>query len=179
MKLLKDLLDKVDIQSIKGKDNKLIGSIIYDSREAIKNSLFVAIRGIVFDSHEVIEEAIRLGSVCIICEEFPKKIFSDVTYIKVKNSRKCLGVISSNFFSKPSNKLKIIGVTGTNGKTTITTLLFNLFRSLNYKCGLISTIENRINDEIISTNSTTPDSYKINELFNRWSKVAVNFVLWR
>ena len=86
-----------------------------------------------------------------------------------------MGIISSNFFSKPSSKLKIIGVTGTNGKTTITTLLFNLFRSLNYKCGLISTIENRINDEIISTNSTTPDSYKINELFNEMVKSGCEY----
>lgn len=175
MQLLKDLLQKVDKQSIKGKDDKFIGSIAYDSRKAIKNSLFIAIKGIVFDSHEFIEEAIQSGSVAVVCEEFPKKLNNNITYIKVNNSRKCLGIISSNFFNKPSNKLKIIGVTGTNGKTTITTLLFNLFRSLNYKCGLISTIENRINDEIISTNSTTPDSYKINELFNEMVNSGCEF----
>jgi len=167
MKLLHDILHNVSIQSIIGDDNILIKKIIFDSRKCKKDTLFFAIKGNILDGHEYIDKAISLGSTCIVCEEIPKQLKDTITYIKVSDSREALALASSNFFNNPSKKIKVIGITGTNGKTTIATLLFNLFRQLHYSCGLISTIDNRINNIIISSNSTTPDSFTINELLNQ------------
>ena len=167
MKLLHDILHNVSIQSIIGDDRVLIKKIVFDSRKCKKDTLFFAIKGNFLDGHEYIDKAISLGSTCIVCEEIPEQLKDNITYIKVSDSRESLALASSNFFNNPSEKIKVIGVTGTNGKTTIATLLFNLFRQIEYPCGLISTIDNRINNIIISSNSTTPDSLTINELLNQ------------
>ena len=167
MKLLNNILRDVSIHTIIGDDKILIKKIVFDSQKCEKDTLFFAIKGSSFDGHKFIDHAILLGSTCIVCEELPGQLKSNITYIKVLDVRKALGTVSSNFFDHPSKKLKVIGVTGTNGKTTIATLLFNLFRGLKYNCGLISTIENRINDLIIPSNSTTPDALKINELLSQ------------
>ncbi len=167
MKRLNDILNNVSIKSLTGDNKILIKKIVFDSQKCEKDTLFFAIKGNVVDGHKFIDDAISLGSKCIVCEDLPIKLKDDITYIQVYDSRKALALASSNFFDNPSKKIKVIGITGTNGKTTIATLLFNLFRKLQYSCGLISTIENRINDIVISSNSTTPDSLTINELLNQ------------
>tara|TARA_B100001057_G_scaffold458140_1_gene507087 strand:+ start:3543 stop:5000 length:1458 start_codon:yes stop_codon:yes gene_type:complete len=164
MKLLKEIINNIRFKKLIGNDDCFIKKISFKSDECDKDYLFVAIKGHNVDGHNYINSAISFGATVIICEDFPSSLKEKITYIQVSDTKEVLAKISSNFFGNPADKLKIIGVTGTNGKTTITTLLFNLFRSLKYNCGLISTIENRINEKIISTNSTTPDSIKIHEL---------------
>ncbi len=164
MKLLKDIINNIKFKKLIGNDDCFVKKISFKSNECSKDYLFIAIKGYNVDGHDYINNAISFGAKVIICEELPSNLNEEITYIQVSDTKKTLAKISSNFFGNPANKLKIIGVTGTNGKTTIATLLFNLFRSLKYNCGLISTIENRINEKIISTNSTTPDSLKIHEL---------------
>jgi len=166
MKLLKNILYNINTDELIGSTDIVIQKIVFDSRQCEEDTLFCAIRGEFFDGHKFINNAISIGAKVIICEQFPNILKKDVTYIRVLDSREALGLISDNFFENPSSKIKVIGITGTNGKTTIATLLFNLFRSLKYKCGLISTIENRINDKTIPATSTTPDSLKVNELLN-------------
>ena len=164
MKLLKDIIHNIKFKKLIGNDDCFIKKISFKSNECNKDYLFVAIKGYNVDGHNYINSAISLGATVIMCEVLPSSLNGEITYIQVSDTKEALAKISSNFFGNPADKLKIIGVTGTNGKTTITTLLFNLFRSLNYNCGLISTIENRINEKVISTNATTPDSLKIHEL---------------
>ena len=164
MKLLKDIINNVKFKQLIGNDDCFIKKISFKSNECSKDYLFIAIKGYNVDGHDYINNAISFGARVIMCEKLPSNLNDEITYIQVSDTKKALAKISSNFFGNPANKLKIIGITGTNGKTTIATLLFNLFRSLKYNCGLISTIENRINEKIISTNSTTPDSLKIHEL---------------
>jgi len=126
--------------------------------------LFVAVRGTESDGHAFIEKAIDIGAAAILCEELPSNIRENVSYFLVENSAMALGIIASNFYNKPSAKLKLVGVTGTNGKTTIATLLFQLFRDLGYKTGLLSTVQNQINDLIIPATHTTPDPVALNRL---------------
>ncbi len=167
MKRLNDILNNVSIKSLTGDNKILIKKIVFDSQKCDKDTLFFALKGNVVDGHKFIDHAISSGATCIVCENLPAHLKNNITYIKVFDSREALGFASSNFFNNPSKKIKVIGITGTNGKTTIATLLFNLFRQLQYSCGLISTIENKINDLIIPSNSTTPDSLKINELLSQ------------
>ncbi len=117
------------------------------------------------DGHTYIDKSIELGAVAIVCEEFPENIKQGITYVKVENSRKALAVIASNFYDEPSSKIQIIGVTGTNGKTTTATLLFQLFKQLGYKCGLISTVKNQIHQEVLPSSFTTPDPVELHKLF--------------
>ena len=164
MKLLKDILYKAGIEEVIGSTNVAIENICIDSRQAKKFSLFIAVRGTVVDGHEFIGKAIEQGSLAIVCEELPENLEKDVNYIQVKNSRFAAGVIASNFFDNPSEKLKLVGVTGTNGKTTVTTLLYQLFKNLGYKTGLLSTVRNLIDGEVIEATHTTPDAIRLNEL---------------
>lgn len=164
MKLLTHIIKNLTPTEIIGNTELVITQISIDSRKAGKSSLYVAIKGVQSDGHMYIESAIQNGAICIICEAIPEIRQPGVTYIKTKDSSFAAGILASNWFNNPSQKLKLIGITGTNGKTTTVTLLFNLFRSLGYKVGLISTILNRIEDEIIPSTHTTPDSIKLNEL---------------
>ncbi len=164
MKLLKDILYKAGIEEVVGSTNVAIENICIDSRLAKKFSLFIAVRGTAMDGHEFISKAIEQGSLAIICEELPKHLEKEVNYIQVKNSRFAAGVIASNFYDNPSEKLKLVGVTGTNGKTTVTTLLYELFKNLGYKTGLLSTVRNLIDGEVIESTHTTPDPISLNEL---------------
>lgn len=165
MKLLKDILYKVRLTGVIGSTNSSVSGIAFDSREVKRNSLFVAIRGTVSDGHNFISGAIEKGAKAIVCERMPDDIVSGVTYIQVENSAKSLGLIASNFYENPSKKLKLVGVTGTNGKTTTTSLLFDLFTKLGYQVGLISTVVYRIGQKEINSTHTTPDAIKLNELF--------------
>ena len=166
LKTLSDILYKVRLIDVVGSTAIQVSDICFDSRKVEPGCLFVAVRGTHVDGHNFITQAFQDGAVAILCEEFPEFQSDEITYIKVSNSNLALGQIASNFYDHPSGKMKVIGVTGTNGKTTIATLLFNLFRSLGYKAGLISTVCNRIEDTEIPATHTTPDAISINQLFS-------------
>lgn len=165
MKLLKDILYKAGMVEVEGDMNLAIESVHMDSRKVKGFSLFVAINGSLEDGHDFIEGAITKGAKAIVCEKFPNELRSDVTYVKVKSAGDALGFIAANFYEHPSSKLSLIGITGTNGKTTTVTLLFDLYRALGYKCGLISTVTNRIGKEVLDATHTTPDPISLQQLF--------------
>jgi UDP-N-acetylmuramoyl-L-alanyl-D-glutamate--2,6-diaminopimelate ligase len=164
VKLLSDILYKTRLEEVVGSTNVAISSVAFDSRKVKKDSLFIATRGTTVDGHSYIDKAIESGAVAIVCEELPLNQKANISYVKVLNSSEALGYIACNFFDNPSEKLKLIGVTGTNGKTTTVTLLFNLFRGLGYNVGLLSTVENKINGNVIPSTHTTPDALALNEL---------------
>ncbi len=166
MKLLFDILPKNYIVKTINADNKVIEKISLDSRNIGENYLFIAIKGYSSDGHEYIEMAIKKGATVIVCEILPSKLDNNITYILTNDAQNLLSVLASNFYNNPSDKLKIIGITGTNGKTSIATLLFNLFKNLGYKVGLISTIKNYIHDIELNSTHTTPDNIQLNKLFN-------------
>lgn len=154
---LKDILYKVPLTSGVGDMAIEVSSICFDSRKAAKGALFVAVKGSTSDGHDFIERALDLGADAVLCERLPASFRDGVTYVAVKNSAVALGIVASNFFGNPSASMKIVGVTGTNGKTTVATLLFKLFGSLGVRRGLLSTVENKIEDEVIPATHTTPD----------------------
>jgi len=175
LKNLKDILYKVAVESVIGSTDLFISNIEFDSRKIEKNTLFIAQKGLVFDGHKFIDSSINDGAIAIICEELPSKIIENITYIKVNDSNESLAIISSNFFDNPSEKLKLIGVTGTNGKTTIATLLFELFNKANFKVGLLSTIKIMVDDVELPATHTTPDSITINKVLNQMVLSGVEF----
>ncbi|MEA3503874.1 MAG: UDP-N-acetylmuramoyl-L-alanyl-D-glutamate--2,6-diaminopimelate ligase [Bacteroidota bacterium] len=172
-KNLKDILKGVDSTEIVGSINREIENISFDSRKCEKESLFIAVKGTQADGHKFISEVEKNSVSAIVCEELPKQLSDNITYIKTNNSRKALSLIASNYYNNPSKKINLVGITGTNGKTTTVTLLFNLFRDLGYSCGLISTIENKIDDNIFPATHTTPDPIKLNELLHNMVKNRV------
>lgn len=161
---LEQILNKIPVIEIIGTQNREISELTFDSRKAIEDAVYVAIKGTVSDGHNFIESAIEKGACAIICEELPKNIQNGITYVKVKDGAKVLGHLASNFYGNPSAKINLIGITGTNGKTSVTTLLFDIFKILGFKSALISTVENRINEEIIPSTHTTPDVITINQI---------------
>jgi UDP-N-acetylmuramoyl-L-alanyl-D-glutamate--2,6-diaminopimelate ligase len=167
MKLLQDILYKSGMQQVEGNLNLAIESISFDSRKVSKLSLYVAIKGLQTDGHDYIDSAISKGAHAIICEELPKQLDPKVTYVKVENSKLALGHIASNFYDNPSENIKLIGVTGTNGKTTVTSLLYKLFKRLGHKVGLISTVKNYIHNQELEAKFTTPDAISLNELLSK------------
>ncbi|MES2514305.1 MAG: UDP-N-acetylmuramoyl-L-alanyl-D-glutamate--2,6-diaminopimelate ligase [Bacteroidota bacterium] len=175
MKLLSDILYKTRMEEIVGSTNVAISSVTFDSRKVKKDSLFIATRGTASDGHHYIELAIESGAVAIVCEELPETQKENVTYVKVLDSSASLGYIACNFYDNPSEKLKLIGVTGTNGKTTTVTLLFNLFRGLGYNVGLLSTVENKINNTVIPSTHTTPDALALNELLSQMVEAGCQY----
>lgn len=164
MAILKDILYKVPITSTSGSTDVEVNMICFDSRKVKEGSLFIAIKGTQSDGHGFIDKAISLGAIAIVAEKLPEVISDKATYVTVKDSAKALGIISSNFYGNPSEKLKLVGVTGTNGKTTVATLLYKLFSSLGYRCGMLSTVVNKIVDKDFVSTHTTPDPIQINEL---------------
>ena len=178
MKLLKDILYKVEIQSVIGNTDININKIEFNSKKILKNDLFIAIKGYKSDGNSFISNAILNGSKAIICNSVPSQITKDVTYIIVIDSRKTLALISSNYYDNPSQKIKLIGVTGTNGKTSSTTLMYQLFKSFNKKVGLISTNIILVNNIKFKANQTTPDSLYLNYILNEMvvSKVEYCFM---
>ncbi len=164
MKLLSDILYGVRLSETIGTTNLAIESITADSRKVKKNGIFIAVRGTLTDGHAYINSSISLGAIAIVCENIPEVKNENVTYLKVQDAALALGIIASNYFDNPSEKIKLVGITGTNGKTTTVTLLYNLFRELGNKCGLLSTVVNRIQDEIIASTHTTPDQVELNRL---------------
>lgn len=164
MKVLKDILYKAGILEVVGNTETPVASIAVDSRAVEPWSLFIAVRGTAVDGHNYIEQAIEKGAIAIVCEELPAEQHDVITYIRVSDSSFALGNIASNFYGNPSTRMRLVGITGTNGKTTCATLLYNLFTKLNHKCGLISTVENKIGDLTIPSTHTTPDPISLNAL---------------
>lgn len=164
MKALRDILYRAGITEVIGSTETPVMSVTADSRKVEPLSLFVAVRGTITDGHTYIEKAIELGAIAIVCEELPATINPIITYIRVSDAAFALGNIASNYYGVPSSRLRLVGVTGTNGKTTCATLLYNLFSSLGHKCGLISTVENKIGREVIPSTHTTPDPLSLNQL---------------
>ncbi len=166
MKLV-DILDGINVISVKGDTGITVTGVGFDSRMVAGGSLFVAVRGYKTDGHDYIEAALESGAAAIICEQLPSNIKNDVCWVQTTDSALALGQAASNFFGKPSSSLKLVGVTGTNGKTTIATLLYNMFTNLGYKCGLFSTVCNYINDREYPATHTTPDPVQLNNLLAR------------
>tara|TARA_B100000809_G_scaffold200926_1_gene201363 strand:- start:16890 stop:18353 length:1464 start_codon:yes stop_codon:yes gene_type:complete len=159
---LKNILQGVQVLEQKGDKEVAINAVVFDSRKIKVDDLFVAQKGSAFDGHLFIEKAISLGAVVVVCEDFPVSLNSNVVYIKVENSDQALAVIASNYYDNPSAKLKLVGITGTNGKTTVATLLYDLFQKAGYKTGLLSTVKIRIAEQNFEATHTTPDSVSIN-----------------
>ena len=166
MMLLQDILYKVELCEVFGTTDLPIASICFDSRKVTKGSLFVAVKGTQFDGHQFIDKAILNGALAILAEELPSKIKEHITYLKVKDSSLALALLATNFYDNPSEKLKLVAVTGTNGKTTVATLLYQLFLSMGKSVGLISTIVNKIGDKEITSSHTTPDPITLNSLLS-------------
>ncbi len=167
MILLKDILYGVSLSAVSGNTNVMVNNVHFDSRKVGMDDVFVAIRGLSTDGHKYIKKAVELGAKAVVCEELPKLLVNGVTYLKVSNSNSALAVIAANYYSNPSKNLKLVGITGTNGKTTVSTLLYNLFKKAGFKVGLISTIKVLVNDKEYPTSHTTPDTMTINRhLFN-------------
>ena len=167
MKLLREILLRSEAVMVTGKTDIPITQLQFDSREVVPGTLFFAIRGTASDGHEFIGTAIEKGAVAIVCEELPGTLIEGVCYVGVNDSSYALGVIAADFYGNPSSRLNLIGITGTNGKTTSVTLLYHLFRELGFGTGLISTIRNYINETEVPATHTTPDPLQINELLSR------------
>ena len=165
MKLLSDILYKCELLEISGSTAIEVKDIIHDSRKVTKGSLFLALKGLTSDGHNFISASVDSGAVAVICSRIPDQKKKEVTYVKVADTAASMAQIAANFFDNPSERLKVVGVTGTNGKTTIATLLYQLFVNAGYKCGLISTILNKSDDEVIPAAYTTPDTIELNRLF--------------
>ncbi|CAN5340742.1 UDP-N-acetylmuramoyl-L-alanyl-D-glutamate--2,6-diaminopimelate ligase [soil metagenome] len=164
MQQLETILNNVSVVSLKGEKDRAVAELQIDSRKVTAGSCFIAIKGYAVDGHQYIEGAIGKGAVVIICEVLPTTLNDVVTYVQVTNSAIAAGLLAHNFYGSPSAKVKLTGVTGTNGKTTIATLLYKLFTGLGYTCGLLSTVENRIAGEVIPATHTTPDPVSINKM---------------
>lgn len=167
MAVLQDILYKVNIRSVQGNLSANVTELQIDSRKVTAGSCFIAIKGNAQDGHLYIESAIMKGAASIVAEVLPPVLSNDVTYIVVEDSAVAAGYMSDNFYGSPSSKMKVVGVTGTNGKTTIATLLCKLFSGLGYKCGLFSTVQNQVGDTVISSTHTTPDAISINALMKQ------------
>ena len=164
---LEEILNRIPVLEIIGNKNRVISELIFDSRKAVEDALYVAIKGTVSDGHDFINSSIEKGATVIVCENLPAEISEEITYVKVKDAAKGLGHLASNFYGNPSAQLNLIGITGTNGKTSTTTLLFDIFKTLGFKSALISTVEYRIDDEIIPSTHTTPDVIRLNQILSQ------------
>ena len=167
MAILQDILYKTGIKSVKGTLDINIKAIETDSRKAAKGTAFIAVRGVHADGHQFIDAALQKGAVAVICEIMPAQLQAEVTYVQVENTAIATGQMAHNFYGRPSESLKLVGVTGTNGKTTIATLLYKLFMALGYKAGLMSTVQNQIGDNVLEATHTTPDAISLNALLQQ------------
>jgi UDP-N-acetylmuramoyl-L-alanyl-D-glutamate--2,6-diaminopimelate ligase len=175
MMKIEKLLNGIDVVSLTGEKNVVISNVAFDSRNVTKGSLFVAVKGYTSDGHDFIPSAVSSGAAAIICEILPQNPDKNVCWIKTNDSAKALGLAASNYFGNPSSSLKLVGVTGTNGKTTIATLLYNMFTKLGYKCGLFSTVCNYINGKELPATHTTPDPVQLNCLLAEMVTVGCDY----
>ena len=175
MKLLKDILYRVTINRVIGSTSVAINNIEFDSRKIEFNDVFVAIRGVLSDGHNYIEKASDLGALVIICEKIPDEIINGITYVEVDNSNLALSVLAANYFGNPSDDIQLIGITGTNGKTTVATLLYKLFKKAGFKVGLLSTVKILIDNKEYKATHTTPDSLTINRYLKEMVDEGIEF----
>lgn len=175
MMILKDILYKVTLNAVVGSTNLSVKSMDFDSRNISKNDVFIAIKGAVSNGHEYIDQAIEQGAIAIVCETLPDNIEEGITYVQVESSSKALAIMASNFYQNPSENLKLVGVTGTNGKTTIASLLYQLFKKAGFKVGLLSTVKIMVDNTSYKANHTTPDSLTINKYLKEMNDEGVAF----
>jgi UDP-N-acetylmuramoyl-L-alanyl-D-glutamate--2,6-diaminopimelate ligase len=174
--LLRDILYKVNIRSVAGSTDIEIGDVQIDSRKIKRGSLFIAVKGSAADGHKFINAAVEAGAAAVVCEKIPEQKRDGVAYVQVEDSGAAAGFVAHNFFGQPSEKMRVVGVTGTNGKTTIVTLSYKLFTALGYKCGLLSTVENFIGNERVPATHTTPDAISLNEMLRRMVDAGCTYV---
>ena len=175
MKLLKDILYGVSLRAVSGSTNALINNIHFDSRQVKMDDVFIAVRGMITDGHKYIETAINSGAKAIVCEQLPEQLINEITYVEVDDANKALAIMASNFYDNPSKNLKLVGITGTNGKTTVSSLLYQLFKNAGYKVGLISTIKIMVDNTTYSTSHTTPDALVINSHLQLMNDAGVEY----
>ena len=175
MRLLKDILYRVTINRVIGSTSVAINNIEFDSRKIEFNDVFVAIKGVLSDGHNYIEKASDLGALVIICEKIPDKIINGITYVEVDNSNLALSVLAANYYGNPSDDIQLIGITGTNGKTTVATLLYKLFKKAGFKVGLLSTVKILIDNKEYKATHTTPDSLTINRYLKEMVDEGIEF----
>lgn len=176
MKSLQEILYRSGLLNIVGAIDREIVSLTMDSRLVVSKGMFVAVKGTQVDGHDFIEVAIKKGALSIVCETLPRTLDDNVSYAVVGNSSLALGNIASNFYGNPSSKFKLIGITGTNGKTTTVSLLYRLFMAMGFKTGMLSTIENRINDSLLVSTHTTPDAVSLNKMLSEMLKAGCEYV---
>ncbi|WP_242202263.1 UDP-N-acetylmuramoyl-L-alanyl-D-glutamate--2,6-diaminopimelate ligase [Aestuariivivens insulae] len=175
MMALKDILYRVSINAVVGDTGVVVNALEFDSRKIQQGDVFIAVRGHVADGHEYINKALEQGAVAIICEALPQNLIKEVTYVEVGNSNEALAIMASNFYGVPSENLKLVGVTGTNGKTTVASLLYQLFKKAGYKVGLLSTVKIMVDNKEYKATHTTPDSIAINKYLKAMNDVGVEF----
>ena len=175
MKLLKDILYGVGLRAVSGITNVMVNEIHFDSRNVKMDDVFIAVRGTITDGHNYIETAINSGAKAIVCEALPEQLVNEITYVEVIDSNQALAIMASNFYGNPSRNLRLVGTTGTNGKTTVSSLLYQLFKKAGYKVGLLSTIKIMVDDTEYSTRHTTPDPLVINQHLNLMNEAGVEF----
>jgi UDP-N-acetylmuramoyl-L-alanyl-D-glutamate--2,6-diaminopimelate ligase len=174
--VLQDILYKVSIRSVQGSTHVQVNELHIDSRSVKSGAVFIAIKGVSADGHQFIDKAIAQGAVAVICEAMPASFKEGVTYVQVENTGAAAGYMAHNFYGQPSEKVKLVGVTGTNGKTTIATLLYKLFSAMGYKCGLLSTVQNHIGDEVLPATHTTPDAISLNAMLKQMADAGCTHV---
>ena len=175
MNILKDILYKVTIEAVHGSTDLIIEKIEFDSRKVSNNDVFVAIKGSLSDGHQFIDKAISLGASVVVCEDLPITLLENITYVKVQNSNQALSYLAANYYENPSQKLKLVGITGTNGKTTIASLLYQMFKKAGYKVGLLSTVKIMVDETEYIATHTTPDSLTINKYLDEMVAVDCEF----
>lgn len=175
MIILKDILYKVSLEAVVGNTNVAVNNLQFDSRKVEFNDVFIAIKGSTSNGHDFIEKVIEKGALVVVCEEMPNNLVNGITYVKVKNSQQALAVMASNYYGNPSENLKLVGVTGTNGKTTVASLLYQLFTKAGFKVGLLSTVQILVGEESFKTTHTTPDSISINSYLKKMNEAGVEF----
>ncbi|MBW0177727.1 UDP-N-acetylmuramoyl-L-alanyl-D-glutamate--2,6-diaminopimelate ligase [Sediminibacterium sp.] len=176
MTKLQDILYRVHLKQVHGSTDITVSGIQIDSRKLEAGNVFIAIKGALSDGHLFIEKAIAAGATVIVCETMPQSVQNGITYLEVADSQEAVAYMAHQFYDEPSAKVKLVGVTGTNGKTTIATVLFKLFSRFGYKCGLISTVQNQVGDEIIPSTHTTPDAVSLNALLKLMADAGCSHV---
>ncbi|RKE98365.1 UDP-N-acetylmuramoyl-L-alanyl-D-glutamate--2,6-diaminopimelate ligase [Ichthyenterobacterium magnum] len=175
MKELKDILYKVTINAVVGSTSVLVNTINFDSRQICENDVFVAVKGNLVDGHKFIDTAITNGAIAVVCEKLPENLQNGITYIEVESASQALAFMASNYYLNPSENLKLVGVTGTNGKTTVASLLYQLFKKAGYKVGLLSTVKIMVDNKTYRATHTTPDSLTINKYLKEMNDEGVEF----